>query len=141
MQYDYSTVLEKNFQFYNAERLGQLPPDNGIPWRANSLLYEIGPAGLGFGNVTGGWMGGGNAGTVKNTIPTAMSVSMMAWGLLEFPQVGVLLCTAKSVSIEWALRTHCVSKELLKCLNTSGQIVRRWLTGGYCLSRHDITCV
>ena len=62
-------VLTKNFQFYNAERLGQLPASNDISWRSNSLLYEIGPAGLGFGNVTGGWMGGGNAGTVKNTIP------------------------------------------------------------------------
>ncbi len=64
-----------------------LPADNDISWRSNSLLYEIGPAGLGFGNVTGGFMGGGNAGTVKNTIPTAMSVSFLAWGLLEFPQV------------------------------------------------------
>lgn len=87
MQYNYSTVLLKNFQFFNAERLGQLPPSNDIPWRSSSLLYEIGPQGLGFGNVTGGWMGGGMAGTVKNTIPTAMSISFLAWGLLEFPQV------------------------------------------------------
>ena len=87
VQYNYSTVLTKNFEFYNAERLGQLPASNDIPWRGNSLLYEIGPAGLGFGNVTGGWMGGGNSGTVKNTIPTAMSISFLAWGLLEFPQV------------------------------------------------------
>ena len=87
LQYNYSSVLEKNYEFFNAERVGQLPPTNDISWRSNSLLYEIVPAGLGFGNVTGGWMGGGNAGTVKNTIPTAMSLSFLAWGLLEFPEV------------------------------------------------------
>lgn len=87
MQYNYTELLQKNFEFYDAERLGQLPADNRIPWRSDSLLYEIGPRSLGFGNVTGGWMGGGNSGTVKNTIPTAMSISMLAWGMLEFPIV------------------------------------------------------
>lgn len=87
LQYDYETILGQNFEFYNAERLGKLPADNRIPWRGDSLLYEIGPRSLGFGNVTGGWMGGGNAGTIKNTIPTAMSVAMLAWGMLEFPVV------------------------------------------------------
>lgn len=87
LQYNYSTVLQKNFLFYDAQRVGQLPNNFRIPWRGSSLTYEIGPRGLGFGNVTGGWMGGGNAGTVKNTIPTAMSISMLAWGLLEFPLV------------------------------------------------------
>ena len=80
-------MLNKTFQFYDAERVGVLPPDFRIPWRGDSLVYEIGPQSLGFGNVTGGWMGGGNSGTVKNTIPTAMSVAMIAWGLLEFPIV------------------------------------------------------
>ena len=93
MQYNYSSVLTKNYQFFNAERVGLLPANNDISWRSNSLLYEIGPAGLGIGNVTGGWMGGGNAGTVKNTIPTAMSLSFLAWGLLEFPQVCIDLST------------------------------------------------
>jgi len=87
VQYDYSTVLEKVFQFYDAERLGRLPQPFSIPWRHDSLMYQIGPRGLGFGNVTGGWVGGGNAGTVQNTIPAAMTIAMMAWGLLEFPEV------------------------------------------------------
>ena len=87
LQYNYAEVLEKTFQFYDAERVGVLPADFRIPWRSDSLVYEIGPQSLGFGNVTGGWMGGGNSGTVKNTIPTAMSVAMIAWGLLEFPVV------------------------------------------------------
>ena len=32
-------------------------------------------------------MMGGQAGTLKMTIPTAFTISMLAWSMLEFPQV------------------------------------------------------
>ena len=44
----------------------------------------------GFENMTGGYMTGGNAGTVKLTLPTAFTLSMLAWGMLEFPDVRTL---------------------------------------------------
>ena len=86
-QYDYGQVLGYSYQFYDAERLGQLPANGSVAWRGPSLLYERGPARLGFGaNLTGGWEAGGLAGTLKLTMPTAFTVAMLAWGLLEFPQ-------------------------------------------------------
>lgn len=50
------------------------------------VLQEKGPPNLGFGNMTGGYMTGGPAGTLKMTIPTAFTISMLAWSMLEFPQ-------------------------------------------------------
>ena len=50
-------------------------------------VQERGPPNLGFGNMTGGFMMGGQAGTLKMTIPTAFTISMLAWSMLEFPQV------------------------------------------------------
>ena len=50
------------------------------------MMQERGPPNLGFGNMTGGYMTGGQAGTLKMTIPTAFTISMLAWSMLEFPQ-------------------------------------------------------
>ena len=80
-------MLGYSYAFYDAERLGQVPANSSVPWRGPSLLYERGPMRLGFGtNLTGGWEAGGLAGTLKLTMPTAFTVAMLAWGLLEFPQ-------------------------------------------------------
>ncbi len=38
---------------------------------------------------------GGQAGTLKMTIPTAFSMTMLAWGMLEFPHVRALGLLAK----------------------------------------------
>ena len=73
---------------FAAERLGELPSNYRINWRSTALNYELGPRGLEWGNITGGWMGGGLSGTVKNTIPIASTVSMLAWSVLEFGEVG-----------------------------------------------------
>lgn len=40
--YDYGQALKMTNFFYNAQRVGVLPPDNSVPWRSNSLLYEKG---------------------------------------------------------------------------------------------------
>lgn len=39
-------VLTLSSFFYNAQRAGHLPPDNGVPWRSDALLWETtGPNG------------------------------------------------------------------------------------------------
>ena len=43
------------------QAVGQLPPNNPIPWRGDALLYEKAPK-LGFEDLTGGWLQGGVAG-------------------------------------------------------------------------------
>ncbi len=57
------------------------------------VLQERGPPNLGFGNMTGGYMTGGAAGTLKMTIPTAFTISMLAWSMLEFPQARLLFAS------------------------------------------------
>ena len=44
VNYDYGQALKMSNFFYNAQRVGALPPDNSVPWRSNSLLYETGAA-------------------------------------------------------------------------------------------------
>lgn len=38
--FDYRLALTLPWKYLRAERLGKLPPDNGIPWRANSFLGD-----------------------------------------------------------------------------------------------------
>lgn len=78
------SIINPNCLQYNAP---QVPASGSVAWREPSLLYESGPARLGFGNLSGGWETGGLAGTLKLTMPTAFTVAMLAWGLLEFPEV------------------------------------------------------
>ena len=64
-----------------------LGPKFPVAWRGNtSLAWEKGPSALGFGNLTGGFVTGGDAGTVKMTAPAAFATALLAWGLLEFPK-------------------------------------------------------
>jgi hypothetical protein len=45
-------------------------------------LPHAGPYGS---DLTGGWITGGPAGNLKMTMPTAFTTSLLAWGLLSFP--------------------------------------------------------
>ncbi len=59
--YNYGQAAGKGLLFYPANAVGQLPADNPIPWRSDSLLYEKATK-FGFEDLTGGWMTGGIAG-------------------------------------------------------------------------------
>ncbi len=89
-QYDYGQVMGMSFDYYSAERIGHLPANYSVPWRGSAFLQEGATKVAGFGNMTGGFMTGGSAGTVKLTLPTAFTLSMLAWGMLEFPEVRLL---------------------------------------------------
>jgi hypothetical protein len=54
-KYNYDDVLHKSILFYAAQRSGNLPVDNPIPWRADSALKDRGDNGEG---LTGGWYNG-----------------------------------------------------------------------------------
>lgn len=51
------------------------------------MTYELGPLDR---DITGGYLQGGPAGNLKMTHPTAFSIALLAWGLLEFPTVSLL---------------------------------------------------
>jgi Glycosyl hydrolase family 9 len=69
--YDYSTALGYSYEFYDAQRVGQLPPDFRISWRGNAYMQDQLsplkaptiklPSGTTI-DVSGGFMTGGPAG-------------------------------------------------------------------------------
>ncbi|KAL3150937.1 hypothetical protein ABBQ32_000684 [Trebouxia sp. C0010 RCD-2024] len=85
--YDYSKMLDYSHQFYRSQWVGDLDGHNGIPtWRASPYAFttEVGPTRLNWGDITGGVMEGGDAGTVKITPTIAWTTSMLAWSMLSF---------------------------------------------------------
>ncbi|XP_077995024.1 uncharacterized protein LOC144448620 [Glandiceps talaboti] len=77
--YNYTEVLHKSILFYEAQRSGELPSTNRIPWRGDSLLNDVGDNGE---DLSGGWFDAGDH--IKVSYTMAYSVSILAWGFLEF---------------------------------------------------------
>lgn len=48
------------------------------------MTTELGPLDR---DITGGYLQGGPAGNLKMTHPTAFSIALLAWGLIQFPSV------------------------------------------------------
>ena len=78
-QFRYGEALQKNFLFYEAQRSGDLPDDNRIEWRGDSALNDGADVGL---DLTGGYYDAGDH--VKFGQPMAATISMLAWGVVEF---------------------------------------------------------
>lgn len=70
--------------YLDAQKVGTLPVDNPVTWRSDALTKELGPLDR---DITGGYLQGGPAGNLKMTHPTAFSIALLAWGLIEFPKV------------------------------------------------------
>ena len=54
-KYDYGKVIELSNLFYEAQRSGDLPDDNRVPWRGDSSLGDKGQGGQ---DLTGGYHDG-----------------------------------------------------------------------------------
>lgn len=59
--FNFGQATAASYKFYEAQRVGNLPPSNSIPWRGPALLYERSPK-FGFDDLTGGWLNGGAIG-------------------------------------------------------------------------------
>lgn len=79
--YNYGEVLQKSMYFYEAQRSGKLPATNRVPWRGDTALNDGADAGL---DLTGGWFDAGDH--VKFNFPMAASVTLLAWGAIEYGQ-------------------------------------------------------
>ena len=62
-----------SWRFYEAQRSGPTPDFNRIQWRKDSHVHDV---------VPGGWYDGG--GYLKLNFPLGATVSMLAWGMIEF---------------------------------------------------------
>ncbi|KAK2174573.1 hypothetical protein NP493_792g00000 [Ridgeia piscesae] len=77
--FNLSEVLHLSNLFYEAQRSGDLPDNNRVPWRHDSALGDKGNNGE---DLTGGWYDAGDY--VKFGLPMAYSVTMLSWGLIEY---------------------------------------------------------
>lgn len=79
---NYADALSKSILFFEGQRSGFLPGDQGLSWRQNS--------GLGDGysesvELTGGYYDAGD--NVKFGFPMAFTTTMLAWSVVEFGDV------------------------------------------------------
>jgi Glycosyl hydrolase family 9/FG-GAP-like repeat len=77
--FDYGDALTKSVLFYEAQRSGQLPPTNRVPWRGNSALTDGSDVGI---DLTGGYYDAGDH--VKFGFPMASAMTMLGWGAIQY---------------------------------------------------------
>ncbi|OAY78565.1 Endoglucanase 12 [Ananas comosus] len=80
----YTNALHKALLFFNAQKSGKLPKNNGIPWRGDSGLKD----GSDLTDVKGGLVGGYyDAGdNIKFHFPMAFSMTLLSWSVVEYSQ-------------------------------------------------------
>ena len=78
-KFAYGEALQKNFLFLEANRSGDLGPDNRIEWRSDSTTKDGSTVGR---DLEGGYFDAGDH--VKFGQPMAASVNMLAWGGVEY---------------------------------------------------------
>ena len=78
---NYGEALQKSIYFYEAQQSGNLPSWNRVQWRGNATMDDGSDVGL---DLSGGWYDAGDH--VKFGFPMAASATMLAWGVIEYPQ-------------------------------------------------------
>ncbi|MEQ8536294.1 MAG: glycoside hydrolase family 9 protein [Coleofasciculus sp. D1-CHI-01] len=77
--FNYGEALQKSILFYYAQRSGDLPDTNPLPWRGDSALNDGSDVGV---DLTGGYYDAGDH--VKFGLPGAASMTMLSWGAVEY---------------------------------------------------------
>ncbi|XP_027355491.1 endoglucanase 5 [Abrus precatorius] len=75
----YGDALDKSLMFFEAQRSGKLPLQQRVKWRGDSALQDGLLQGV---DLVGGYYDAGDH--VKFGLPMAYSVTMLAWGAIEF---------------------------------------------------------
>lgn len=78
---NYGEALQKSIYFYEAQQAGKIPAWNRTEWRADAVLQDGSDVGV---DLSGGWFDAGDH--VKFGFPMAASATMLAWGVIEYPQ-------------------------------------------------------
>lgn len=98
-QSNYSKVLDLSLLFYEAQRSGELPSDNRIPWRSDSMLMD---KGVYDEDLSGGYFSGGDH--VKFVGQIAITTTILSWGVIDyqFAYEQSQLLTRVHEAIKWA---------------------------------------
>ena len=65
-------VLGHSYRFYEAQRSGQLPASNRIPWRGHSALADAAPDGS---PLAGGWFDAGGGPGIREHLPPCLTIT------------------------------------------------------------------
>ncbi|KDP43311.1 hypothetical protein JCGZ_24232 [Jatropha curcas] len=77
--FNYGEALDKTLLFFEAQRSGKLPTNQRVKWRGDSGLKDGFLQGV---DLAGGYYDAGDH--VKFGLPMAFSVTMLAWGAIDF---------------------------------------------------------
>ncbi|XP_061355372.1 endoglucanase 12-like [Gastrolobium bilobum] len=80
---NYTLALHKALLFFNAQKSGRLPKNNGIPWRGNSGLQDGNDTDV-KGGLVGGYYDAGD--NIKFHFPMSFAMTMLSWSVLEYKQ-------------------------------------------------------
>lgn len=80
-KFAYGEALQKNFLFFEANRSGDLGPDNRLEWRQDSTLLDGSDVGR---DLEGGYFDAGDH--IKFVQPMTWSNTMLAWGGIDYQE-------------------------------------------------------
>ncbi|WOL01301.1 hypothetical protein Cni_G10017 [Canna indica] len=78
----YTQALHKALMFFNAQKSGRLPKNNGVPWRGNSGLNDGSTLTDVKGGLVGGYYDAGD--NIKFHFPMAFSMTLLSWSVIEY---------------------------------------------------------
>ncbi|KAI3728185.1 hypothetical protein L6452_16817 [Arctium lappa] len=78
----YTEALHKALLFFNAQKSGKLPKNNGIKWRGNSGLQDGSDATDVKGGLVGGYYDAGDS--TKFNFPMSFAMTMLSWSVIEY---------------------------------------------------------
>ena len=106
-RFNYGEALQKSLFFYEAQRSGDLPADYRVSWRGDSAMRDGADVGV---DLTGGYYDAGDH--VKFTLPMTSSMTLLAWGLVQYPDAyarsGQLDRVREAVrwGTDWLVKAH-----------------------------------
>ncbi|KAD3641830.1 hypothetical protein E3N88_31054 [Mikania micrantha] len=78
----YTEALHKALLFFNAQKSGKLPKNNGIKWRGDSGLQDGADATDVKGGLVGGYYDAGD--NTKFHFPMSFSMTILSWSVIEY---------------------------------------------------------
>ncbi|CAK7326002.1 unnamed protein product [Dovyalis caffra] len=81
---NYTRALNKALLFFNAQKSGKLPKNNGIPWRGDSGLQDGNGTEFSKVGLVGGYYDAGD--NTKFHFPMAYAMTMLSWSVIEYSQ-------------------------------------------------------